>query len=96
LLPYIDHLHLKDIRRTNQEPDYKNAYLTGRDIHRGYKFCEFGKGTVNYLKIFENLLRSKYKGFYSIEYENTSDPIQGTKIFYKNLKENLANLGLEN
>ncbi len=89
LLPHIAHLHLKDLVLTKQSPDYNNAYLTGRDIFRGYKFCPLGKGIINYKKIFELLKNAKYNGIYSIEYENTSDPVHGTKSSYKNLKKML-------
>jgi len=87
LLPYIAHLHLKDIIKTKEQPDYNNAYLTGRNIFRGYKFCSLGDGIIHYQKIFELLKKNNYDGLYSIEYENISNPISGTKTSYKNLKK---------
>lgn len=79
LLPYIGHVHLKGIRRTATEPDYENAYLTGRDVHRGFEFCSLGEGAVNDRAILELLSQSSYDGFYSLEYENTKDPVEGTQ-----------------
>lgn len=87
LLPYIGHVHLKGIRRTSADPDYENAYLTGRDMHRGYEFCSVGEGMVDDEAILELLSRNSYDGFYSLEYENTEDPLEGTQRSLGHIKK---------
>lgn len=87
LLPHIGHAHLKGIRKTAVEPDYDNAYLTGRDIHRGYEFCSLGEGVVEDEKVLELLSSHSYQGLYSLEYENLKDPAEGTKRSFEFVKK---------
>ena len=60
LLPYIAHVHLKDV--------VKDSNAQG-----GYKDVPIGEGIVDFLKIFRILKDSNYKGFLSIECAGTGD-----------------------
>lgn len=85
LLPFIGHLHLKDIKKVGKTNE--DAYLTGRGIKEGYEYFPIGEGEVNYPKILSLLSEENYQGIYSIEYENPSDVTQGMKVSFQNLKK---------
>lgn len=74
LLPYIAHVHCKDVRYTG----------TGR--HEGWEYCEIGAGVMNYREIFELLRASCYKGAVCVEYENPADVVGGTVISRRALR----------
>ncbi|MBI2830680.1 MAG: sugar phosphate isomerase/epimerase [Chloroflexi bacterium] len=78
LLPYIAHVHLKDVR------------FTGKGRHNGYEYCEIGAGTVDYSSILSILGEAHYSGFLSVEYETFEDVVRGTVIAHRNLKKLLS------
>ena len=75
MLPYIAHVHLKDV------------LFTGEGRHEGYDYCEIGAGTIDYLSILSILIKAGYDEILSIEYEIFADVVRGTVISRRNLRE---------
>lgn len=77
LSDFIIHTHIKDCLKTAD----------------GYRFCEVGAGEINYHEILKILKEEKYRGYLSLEYEDTKDPERGTRQSLINLRKILEEIG---
>lgn len=72
--PWINYSHWKDVRW----------------VDKGPQFCAFGEGEIHWDPIFETLIDSGYRGYWTVEYEEPSDVAQGTLAGFENLRRRFA------
>lgn len=87
LLPYVRHVHLKDMAPA---PDGETGWrsLAGRRIVS----VDAGRGMVPFREIFQRLRQSGYTGSLSLEYEATGDELEGTRVSWNYLSNLMGSL----
>lgn len=86
LLPYIKHVHAKDfhVKRANGTDPGEGFFRSrGGNFLRG---SIIGHGDIPVYQCLDNIKRSGYEGFVSVEFEGMEDCLKGVKIGLENLK----------
>lgn len=65
LKDYINYIHLKDVRKYNYKIDQNRRMWSDHD--RNYIFTPLGAGVINYLSLFEVLIKDNYQGYFTLE-----------------------------
>ena len=71
LLPYVEHVHIKDIARCEDEPSWRSPAGVR------YRGVPLGRGVVPLAGILAALREARYRGALSIEYEGLGDEQEG-------------------
>ena len=87
LIPYAKHVHAKDFHiKSGNGPDPGNGFFRSRggNYLRG---AIIGHGDVPVYQCIQNIKRSGYDGYVSVEFEGMEDCIRGIETGFENLKK---------
>lgn len=87
LLPYIKHVHAKDFHiKSGNEADPGDGFFRSRggNYLRG---AIIGHGNVPVYQCIQNIKRSGYDKYVSVEFEGMEDCLKGIEIGFKNLQK---------
>lgn len=87
LLPYVKHVHAKDFHiKSGNEPDPGEGFFRSRggNYLRG---AIIGQGNVPVYQCIQNIKRSGYDGYISVEFEGMEDCLKGIRIGAENLRK---------